>query len=164
MRQVFSFIVAGRSVSPEPGAVSAIPIFYCVDGRDQVTYKEGGRKIDAYDKCRDLSLRPLAIAFQRIPNMVLCPAFFSQPVAPVESPASCLTVDPHRNRYVQTGISLLRYQVWYLLHVLVGYYVYADHENTYDQYVVNACSALSGSSAILNTYNYVYYAASKCTA
>lgn len=53
------------------------------------------------------------------------------------------------------------YQLWYILHELVHYYVYATKESHLDIYGVNACLVLRSASAVLNAQSYVYYVASE---
>ena len=160
VRQVFSNITNGVSVPPEPGTLSWTPILICVDGRDQVTFSEDGRQVDAYNLCRIHGQAP-AMALLTTPYIVICPVFFTHPAIPIQSTASCLTVDPHRNRFAQDGKNLIKYQLWHLLHELVHYYVYATQEAHLDIYGVNACLVLRSKSALLNAQSYIYYVASE---
>ena len=160
MREVFSNITKGVPAPPELGTPSWAPILICVDGRDQVTFSEDGRQVDAYTRCRILGEVP-AMIFLKSPFIVICPVFFTHPGIPIQSTASCLTVDPHLNRFVQNGKSLIMYQLWYILHELVHYYVYATKESHLDIYGVNACLVLRSASAVLNAQSYVYYVASE---
>ncbi|CAD6588410.1 MAG: hypothetical protein ASARMPRED_003555 [Alectoria sarmentosa] len=141
VREVLTNLTKGVSVPPEPGTRSWTPILICVDGRDQVTFSEDGRQVDAYSRCRTLGQAP-AMALLTTPYIVICPVFFTHPAIPIQSAASCLTVDPHRNRFAQDGKSLIKYQLWHLLHELVHYYVYATKEAHLDIYGVNACLVL----------------------
>lgn len=101
------------------------------------------------------------MALLQSPYIVICPVFFTQASIPVQSTASCLTIDPYRNRFVQDGKSLIKYQLWHILHELVHYYVYSTVEDHIDIYGINACLALPARAAVLNAQSYVYYAASK---
>lgn len=160
VRDVFSNITTGTSVPPEPGTQSSTPIFICVDGQDQVSYRENDKRVDAYSRCRTHSETP-AIALLKSPYIVLCPFFFTQPSIPLQSASSCLTVASHRTRFVQNGKTLIKYQLWHVLHELVHYYVYSTLQDNIDIYNINACLALTAKSAVLNAQSYVYYAASK---
>ena len=130
-----------------------------MDGRDQVTYRLKGRKVDVFTRC--LSGGSTAIALLSTQYIVICPEYFTHPPIPPVSTASCLTVDPHGSRFVQNGKSLYEFQMWHLLNVLVNFYVYSTEEHKMDIYGVNACLGLIGSEAMLNAQSYVYYAASK---
>ncbi len=160
VQRVFSNITEGVSVSPEPGTQPWAPRFVCVDGQDQVTFSENYDRVDAFTRCHDLGEAPAYILLAT-PYIVICPAFFTQAAIPVQSTASCLTVDSHRNKFVQDGKSLIKYQLWLILHELVHYYVYSIEEDTIDIYGINFCLALPGRSAVLNAQSYVYYVASK---
>ena len=160
VRDVFYNITTGVSVPPEPGAQSSTPVFICVDGRDQVSYRENGKRVDVYTRCRALGEVP-AIALLKSPYIVICPFFFTLPSIPAQSTSTCLTVDSYRTRFVQNGKSLVKYQLWHVLHELVHYYVYATVQDHMDIYNINACLALKAKNAVLNAQSYVYYAASK---
>lgn len=160
VREVFSNIIKGASVPPEPGIPSSAPLFICVDGRDQVTFNENNRQVDAYTRCHTLGETP-AMALLTTPYLVICPVFFTHPAIPLQSTASCLDVDPRRSRFVQDGKSLIKYQMWHILHELVHYYVYSTKGRHLDVYGINACLALRSAYAVLNAQSYTYYIASE---
>lgn len=160
VREVLSNITKGVSVLPSLGTPSSAPIFICVDGRDQVTFSENARQVDAYTRCRTSGETP-AMILLTTPYIVICPVFFTHPAIPIKSTASCLTVNPHGNLFVQNGKSLIKYQLWHILHELVHYYVYSTKEKHLDVYGINACLALISARAVLNAQSYTYYVASK---
>ena len=160
VRKVFSNITKGVSVPPKPGTQPWVPNFICVDDQDQVIFSENHERVDAFTRCRDIGEAP-SYALLTTPYIIICPVFFTQAALPVQSTASCLTVDSHRNRFVQDGKRLIKYQLWHILHELVHYYVYSTKEDFLDIYGINFCLALPGRNAVLNAQSYVYYAASK---
>ena len=159
VRDVFTNITVGASVVPEPGTPSSSPIFYCVDAIDQVTFLDDDRQVDAYTRCQSYDDAP-AMALLTTPYIVICPVFFEHPAIPAPSPETCYTVDVSQNRFVQDGKSLVRYQLWHIMHELVHYYVYSATQKRVDVYGINACLILSGRIAILNPQSYTYYVAS----
>ena len=159
VREVIYNITKGVPVPPEPGSSSLTPVFYCVDGRDQITYFENDKKVDTYTQCR--TGNHAAMTLLKTPYIVICPVFFTQPAVPVRSTASCLTVDPHQNLFVGDGKSLYKYQLWHVLHELVHYYVYSTKGNALEVFPINICLFLFGEAAVLNAQSYIYYAASK---
>ena len=163
VRDVFTNITQGTSVDPKPGMsemASFAPIFYCVDGRDQFTWIPENKKKDAYTQCRSHTTAP-AMAILNTPYIVLCPYFFDQPGVPIRSSASCYTTVPNQRRFVQDGKSLVKYQIWTVIHELVHYYVWSTKLRNADVYPINACLGLFGEVAALNPNSYIYYAASK---
>ena len=162
MRDVFFNITKGASVLPKPGGASEPPIFYCVDGRDQVIFNvtNSNQQVDVFTRCQTY-VGISAIALVGTPYIVICPAFFNRPVVPTKSPANCFTIDPQSNRYASDGRISINYQVWHIMHELVLYYVYSTKQKRVDVYPVNACVDLPGRYAVLNPQSYIYYAASK---
>lgn len=164
VREVFSNITRGASVAPEPGMPGMethAPIFFCVDGRDQFTWKtDDNNTVDAYTRCRSYTEVP-AMALLNTPYTIICPAFHSQEAIPAQSTASCYNVVSNQNRFEQDGKNLIRYQIWHIIHELVHYYVWSTTERNFDVYPINACLNLRNGFAALNPNSYTYYAASK---
>ena len=160
VRDVVSNITRAAPVAPEPGAPPTLPIFYCVNGRDQITFREKNRGVDAYTRCRSYTEAP-AMALLGSSYIVLCPAFFNHLSIPAASNASCYTINSTSNKFVQDGKSLVKYRLWHLMHEMIHYYVYASTQNNADVYGINACLAMPGSKAIMNPQSYTYYVASK---
>lgn len=159
VRKVFSNITIGASVPPEPGRSSVPPIFICVDDRHQVTYLENGILQDAYTSYRTHDWAALALL--KRPEILISPLFFTYPAIPLQSTANCLTVNPRLKYFVQNGLSLVKYQLWIILHELVHYYVWSTKEFHRDVYAINRCLDLLSRDAVVNAQSYVYYAASK---
>lgn len=162
VRDVFSNITKGASVPPKPGRASEPPIFYCVDGRDQVIFNvsNSNKEVDVFTRCRTY-VGISAIALPRTPYIAICPAFFNRPVVPTKSPGNCFSINPQSDRYALDGRSSLNYQVWHIMHELIHYYVYSTKQKRVNIYSVNACVDLPGGYAVLNPQSYIYYAASK---
>ncbi len=163
VRDILSNIANGTSVIPEAGAESLAPRFICVDDRDQVTFDLKGKQEDVYDFCRSRAESP-ALILLAASMIFLCPTFFTFPAVPVQSSASCYSVDPHRNQFVQKGRNLVEYQIWSVMHEMVHYYTFAKTARLVDEYGINDCLALLGRDAIVNPESYSYYVASKRTA
>ena len=162
VREVFTNITGAASVVPSPDTPSFVPIFVCIDGRDQVIYSLRNVRIDAYDRCES-SGYITAIALLGTPYILICPKFYNFPSVPVKTPTSCLTVDPSGSRFLQTGVkSLVQYKVWHIIHELVHYYVWASKREEAEIYNVNKCVELPARRAVLNPASYEYYAASMC--
>ena len=161
VREVFTNITGGASVVPGPGVPSTVPIFICIDGRDQVIYSPNKVRTDAYDRCESDGY-VTSITLLSTPYILLCPKFYNHPSAPVKTPTSCLTVDPSGSRFLQTGLSLVKYKIWHIIHELVHYYGFATKREILDVYNVNKCVELPGRRAVLNPASYEYYARSLC--
>ena len=162
VRKIFSEISGAVAVSPDPGGPAWTPTFVCIDGLGQTTWGQGRKTIDAYHYCQADRTTPAAVLLPR-PFTIICPVFFEDLALPAPTKTSCLSIDPkHPHLFAQDGGSLCVYQVWYLLHEMVHYYVWASKQDSSDFYFVNQCAQLSGREAILNAQSYIYYAASKC--
>ena len=138
-----------------------MPIFVCIDGRDQFIYSLNEARTDAYDRCQS-SGYVTSIAVLGTPYILICPKFYSHPSVPVKTPTSCLTVDPSGSRFLQNGLSLTNYKIWHIIHELVHYYVWATKREVSELYNVNKCVDLPGGRAVLNPSSYEYYATSMC--
>lgn len=160
VRTILTNIQIGASVASEPGRISSTPILFCVDGPDQVTFEQDNNEVDAYTRCQSYLGVPAMILLPT-PFIVICPVFFTHAPIPVQSTASCYTVNPHRNQFVQNGKSLIKFQIWHIMHELVHYYVYATTQQDLDVYGINDCLALPARRAVLNPNSYTYYVASK---
>ncbi len=144
------------------GAVS----FMCVTAPEQFLYTVNGRR-DAYNEClANPKVTSKYIGFKPPkPYVVLCPSFFTSNIAPVPPPNTCLTINTYINRFQGNGQSFWLYQMWILLQMITHYYLYTSTgklsiTNTYD---VNKCFRLPANQSSLNSNNYVFYAASKCS-
>ena len=161
VREIFTNITGGASVVPSSDTPSTVPIFVCIDGRDQVIYSLNNARIDAYDRCQS-SGYVTSVALLGTPYILICPKFYNHPSVPVKTPTSCLTVDPSGSRFLQNGLSLIKYKIWHIIHELLHYYVWANKREMLDIYNVNKCVDLPGRRAVLNPSSYEYYATSMC--
>ena len=159
VREVFTNITGGASIVPSPDTPPLVPTFVCIDGRDQVSYSLNKALIDAYDRCQS-SGYVTAVALLGTPYLLICPKFFNKPSVPVKTPTSCLSVDPSGSRFLQSGTSQVEYQIWYIIHELVHYYIWPTKREKVDIYDVNKCVELPGHRAVLNPTSYEYYASS----
>lgn len=171
-------ITTGAAVSPGPHAFKGgpselfgspiTPQFVCVTDYKQITWSlaaggEGGKQGDAHTACQQSPVHAFGIfGSKSLKNsIVLCPAFWSYASIPSSSKSTCLIVDPHFNRFRENGRRLVNYQLWVILHELAHVYVYARSGSLTDVSTANDCMSLSGSSAVNNAQNYVFYAASE---
>ena len=178
VHDMYTNIMLGTPVAPGPHAIKypppdafgvpRTPQFICVTEREQLRWSLeagglGGRQLDAYTACESSPVQAFGIFGSKYlqNTIVLCPAFWDSLAIPSSSQSACMPVDPHFNRFRADGKRLVDYQLWVLLHELAHVYVYAKYGNLYDVSAPNDCALLSGSSAISNAQNYVYYAASK---
>ena len=175
---LLSNITTGALISPGPHAVPDAPArlfglpitpqFVCVTGFEQITWSleqggEGGRQFDAFTACQQSPVHAFGIFGTKFlkNSIVLCPAFWTYAGIPSSSKSSCLRVDPHFNRFRDSGKRLVNYQLWVVLHELAHAYIYARSGSLSDVANSNDCMSLSASSAVNNAQNYVYYAASE---
>ena len=70
-------------------------------------------------------------------------------------------MDPHFNRFRETGGRVINYQLWIILNELAHNYIYAATGALTDVGTANDCVSLAGSDAAKNAMSYVYYAASE---
>ena len=176
VHDIFSNITTGAPISPGPHAIKnapsqlfgppIIPQFLCITDYDQLSWSleaggQGGSQFDAYTACVQSPVLAFAIFGTKFPknSIVLCPDFFSYAPIPSMSKSTCLTVDPHFNRFRDTGKRMVNYQLWVILHELAHTYIYARNGQIADVSTANDCMSLSASSAVGNAQNYVYYAA-----
>lgn len=177
---LFLNITTGSPVSPGPHAFQGLPSeyfgipltpqFVCVTDYKQVTWSVaaggyGGNQKDAYTVCQQSPVNAFGIFGSKYlrPSIVLCPAFWSFAPIPSSSKSTCLTVDPHFNRFRESGNRLVDYQLWVLLHELAHVYIYARSGSLSEVSTANDCMSLSGSSSANNAQNYVFYATSEST-
>ena len=171
-------IRTGAPISPGPHAIPdappelfgppITPQFVCVTGNDQITWSleaggQGGRQLDAYTACQQSPVHAFDIYGTRFVNnsIVLCPAFWSYAAIPPQSKSTCLTVDPHFNRFRDDGRRLVNYQLWVIMHELAHHYIYARSGSQADVSTANDCVSLNAKSAVNNAQNFVFYAASE---
>ena len=176
--EIFSNITTGAPISPGPHAMRdagpdlfGLPItphFVCVTDYHQITWSLaagglGGRQFDAHTACQQSPVHAFGIFGSKFlrNTIVLCPAFWRYAPIPTASSSSCLTVDPHFNRFRDDGRRLINYQLWVILHELAHFYIFAHSRSLADVSNANDCVSLIGSSAVNNVQNYVYYAASE---
>lgn len=135
------------------------PLLICATSKGQVVGQRDG--IDYYYQCL---LDPFNsfIAIRGTPYIVVCPYFFSSPVADLPPARTCLPVDTSRNRFLERGQNLANFKVWKLLEGILRYYLYATMGSSVDLATeVNRCVTLRTGQTVRNPSNYVYYAASK---
>ena len=115
---------------------------------------------DGYTDC--IRVGAAAIAILGIRVIILCPEFFSFPAQPPRSKSQCMTVDPqHPNSFLGDGESMVKYQLWVLLHELAHQYIYAANGGSSDIYLVNDNLDLLAAEAVRNAQSFTYYVASK---
>ena len=135
------------------------PLLICATSGGEVVGQHSGR--DYYYQCL---LEPDAsfTIIRGTPYIVVCPNFFSSPVADLPPARTCLPVDTHRNRFFERGQYFANFKVWKLLEGILRYYLYATVGSSVDFATeVNRCVALRAGQMVRNPSNYVYYAASK---
>ena len=174
---ILSNITTGAPISPGPHAVvdapselfgpPITPQFVCVTDYGQLKWSleaggQGGNQFDAYTACQQSPVHAFGIFGTKFPknSIVLCPAFWTYAPIPSLSKSTCLTVDPHFNRFRDTGRRMVNYQLWVILHELAHAYIYARNGQLADVSTANDCTSLSARSAVNNAQNYVFYAAS----
>ena len=171
-------IFTGTAVPPGPYAMrdataeyfgpAVTPRFICVTDYNQVTWSiapggQGGPQRDAHTVCQQSPVNSFGIFGSKYLNnsIILCPNFFTYTALPTTSAAGCLTVDPHFNRFRDSGKRLVNYQLWVILHELAHVYIYARSGSLLEISTANDCFLLAGGIAVDNAQNYVYYVASK---
>ena len=175
---ILSNITTGSPIAPGPHAIKfpppgafglpSTPQFVCVTDYNQLEWSlepggRGGRQFDAYTACEESPVHAFGIfGIKYLRNsIVLCPAFWNYAAIPSSSRSTCLSVDPHFNRFRADGRRLINYQLWVIMHELAHAYIYARTGSLSDISYANDCIALTGSSAVNNAQNFVYYAASE---
>lgn len=178
VHDILSNITAGAPISPGPHAIKNAPSslfgppitpqFVCITGYDQLRWSleaggQGGSQFDAYTACEQSPVLAFAVFGTKFPknSIVLCPAFWTYAPIPSMSKSTCLTVDPHFNRFRDDGRRFISYQLWVILHELAHAYIYARDGQLLDVSTANDCASLSATSAVNNAQNYVFYAASE---
>ena len=176
--KILSNIATGAPFSPGPHGIKNAPFeafgspitpqFVCVTDHEQITWSLGagglgGTQIDAYVVCQNSPVHAFGIFGTRFlkNSIVLCPSFWTYAAIPTLSKSSCLTVDPHFNRFRENGRRLVNYQLWVILHELAHAYIYASTGVLSDVSTANDCMSLAASSAVSNAQNFVFYAASE---
>lgn len=176
VHDLFSNITTGAPISPGPHAMidapsnlfgpPITPQFVCITDYGQLKWSlaaggQGGSQFDAYTACVQSPVHAFTVVGTKFPknSIVLCPAFWKYPPLPSTSKSTCLTVDPHFNRFRENGGRMVNYQLWVILHELAHAYIYARNGQLADVSTANDCTSLSASSAVENAQNYVYYAA-----
>lgn len=176
--EILSNITTGAPITPGPHAMEHAPAYLfgppvtpqivCVTDYEQLTWSleaggQGGRQFDAYTACQESPINAFDIYGSRsLQNpIVLCPAFWKYAAIPPLSKSNCLTVDPHFNRFRDSGRRLIDYQLWVILHELAHHYIYARSGRQADVMAATDCMSLTGSSAVNNAQSFVYYAASE---
>ena len=159
---------AMRNAHPEDFGWPVTPQLVCVTDYNQIKWStapggRGGNQIDAYTTCQQSPVNSFAIIGSKYlkNSIVLCPAFWTFPAIPTSSKADCLKVDPNFNRFRDSGKRLVNFQLWVLLHELLHSYIYARSGSLSEVSTANDCASLAAGSALDNTQNYVFYAASK---
>lgn len=157
-----------RNASPKLFGAPMTPQFVCITEYSQILWSleaggQGGRQVDAHTICQSSPIIAFSVfGSQYLENsIVLCPSFFSYPSIPPLSQSSCLGVDPHFNRFRETGKRMINYQPWVLLNELAHGYIYAATGALTDVRTANDCASLAASDAAESAMNYVYYAASE---
>ena len=158
------------------------PIFACLQGPGQMTYKSPSTQldVDAFITCQQNSSLASFIVTGTA-YIAVCPNFFTtRPVLPAQPPgyatsvpaprpgigaSNCLMVSQSTNQFGGDGSTLTSYMPWLLLEEIVHYYIAATPAGeaegpgvqTYDP---NKCMGLSPQRAVQSAHNFVYYVAS----
>ena len=161
VEQLLRNVTTGISLYP-PSRVfhqTGSPLLICATSKGQVVGQRDG--IDYYYQCL-LDPYDTFIAISGTPYIVVCPYFFSSPVADLPPARTCLPVDMSLNRFLERGQNLADFKVWKLLEGILRYYLYATMGFSVDLATeVNRCVTLRAGQMVRNPSNYVYYAASK---
>lgn len=164
IRSIFNKIKTAAPAVANPNMPASTPLFVCIDDREQVSWGEGSKKVDALDFCSNSHGAPAA-ALMGTPYIIICPLFFEQPAIPSTSATDCFDIHPRiPHFFAQDGKAMVKYQMWHLMHEMVHYYLVTSKPKNYrdlDVYGVNQCLDLLGSQAVMNPNSYTYYAASK---
>ena len=175
---ILSNITAGTPFPPGPHAIKGAsshlfgspvtPQFVCVTDYRQITWSLeaggwGGQQLDAFTACEESPIQSFSVFGSKFlrNTIVLCDAFWRYPAIPLSSESTCLRVDPHFNRFRDTGVRLINYQLWVILSELAHSYIYARSGSLIDVRNANDCMSLAASSAVYSARNYVFYAASE---
>ena len=178
VHDILSNITTGAPFPPGPHAIKDAsherfgaptpPQFVCITEYNQISWSfeaggQGGRQVDAHSICQSNPLPAFSIfGSEHLENpIILCPSFFSYPSISLASQTNCLVVDPHFNRFQETGSRMTHYQLWVLLNELAHGYIYAATGALTDVKTANDCASLAASDAATSAMNYVYYAASE---
>ena len=166
---LFTNVTTGVPLTPPSlysfnGGVSLM----CVTAPDQFVFRYDGLR-DAYSDCLAQPLTPASYIGFDPPKqyVILCPSFFSDALAAVPPPATCLTVNTYINRFRGDGQTFWAYKMWVLLSMITHYYLYTSTRkllsitNIGD---VNKCFRLPAEQSSLNSNSYIFYAASKSSA
>ena len=124
---------------------------------------QGGQQRDAFEACRQSPVHAYSVFGSKFLNntIVLCPDFWDYPDLPPLSKSNCLTVDTHFNRFRQTGVGMIDYQLWVIFGELVHSYIYARSGRLIKTSTANDCTALIARNAVDSPRNYLLYAASE---
>lgn len=146
------------------------PQFVCITDFNQMTWSkekggQGGRQVDAYTVCTQSAIHAFGVFGTKFlqNSIVLCPSFWAYPSLPPssQSKSACLRVDPHFNRFRDTGKRLINFQIWVILQELALSYIYARSGSLLSVSAANDCYMLASSDAVNNAMSYVYYVASE---
>lgn len=159
-----------RNPPPDLFGPPKTPQFVCITDYNQMTWSvekggQGGRQFDAYKACTQSAVNAFGVFGTKFleNSIVLCPSFWAYPSLPPSprSTSACLRVDPHFNRFRDTGTRLVNFQIWVLLQELALSYIYARSGSLIDVSTANDCYMLAASDAVNNARSYVYYVASR---
>ena len=175
---ILSNITTGTPFPPGPHAIKGAPSslfgppvtpqFVCVTNYRQITWSleaggSGGRQLDAFTACQESPIHSFSVFGSKYlrNTIVLCDAFWRYPAIPLPSKSTCLRVDPHFNRFRDTGARMINYQLWVILNELAHSYIYARSGSLIEVRNANDCMSLAAGSAVYSARNYVFYAASE---
>ena len=136
------------------------PAFICVNTSNQFGYTDSAtmKRVDTYQKCRD-NPRKAMFWITNNPYIIVCPSFFEPGFQALPPPNTCPQVSRNGEQFSGAATALIQYQIWFILHEIVHYYVYATRQSLRDVYYINDCLRLSGNDAVGNPESYTYYAA-----
>ena len=156
-------ISVGAALPGEVGTNPANIWIYCITGPGQVI---SGNSLAEPGEDYYLSAIQNRRTAEALPGndtrwIFLYPKFFQYLSAPQPDPGICLKILPHFNKYVQRNLNYVNFRLWILVHELAHHYSFETHERVTEYSYANDCVALSGSDAVVNVQNYVYYIASE---
>ena len=152
---ILGMTTTGISIDPQGS-----PIFWCVQGPGEIRYKvrHTGETGDMYTRCQKHP-ESLLQGMHGTAFIVVCPLFYTLPIADSPPAEKCLSVK--YNRFKGNGWELRFFRMWLVLHELVQFYVYAMTGAETHVQDVNKATLLGGQASTRNAENYVYYVASK---
>ena len=164
VKKILTYITTGHKAASTDGGPHATPEIICVTKPGElVLHVPEKRKMvltDFWDTCyprrTNRNPRP-ALSLRGTRYVVLCPEFFT--ITPAPTKPKCPTVNWWGDKFSDhdKGVSLVRYQIFVLLHEAAHFYIFATSQSHYDRYELNNCLSLDSKYSKMNPRSYDYY-------